>query len=387
MSTFVTGGQGSEDALVTDSHENIDHTAAPLSLLDGPGHSAVNHAGIPGVGDLTTAAHASLNHAGIPGVGDLTTAAHASLDHTGIPGVGGTVASNFTVLETTATATDINTALSTYKIVYLKRGTYPLLTTTIQMPTDTALVCLSSGPDGTIGTGSALFQVNSDITCFNMQGGNRIEGIAIQSSHAGTQNVITAGGSGSFQIIKRCYFNLSAWTGRIISSELGGVLHLEDVGIHDVVRTGSQPCIKNRPSISSNSAVAATFKNVQITFASSGAGSRQGIFSQDGATFINCHIRYASSHGFDFQENGSNTTLVGCSAVQCVGNGFEHSNTSNPYFLSILGCNARLNTGKGFNLPFGTATVIGTIVGSVAQTNTGGNTVNAAYLNSGNAFI
>ncbi|MGD9725360.1 MAG: hypothetical protein AB7V39_02975 [Nitrospiraceae bacterium] len=80
------------------------------SLVTPTTHASINHSGVPGVGDLTTAAHASLSHTGIPGVGDLTTAAHASLGHTGIPGIGNFGASTFVFFSPSLPATDTGSA-------------------------------------------------------------------------------------------------------------------------------------------------------------------------------------------------------------------------------------------------------------------------------------
>lgn len=88
MTQGVIRGQPLSNAVSSSEHAAIDHTGLPgVGDLTTAAHASLNHAGIPGVGDLTTAAHAVLNHSAIPGVGDLTTAAHSSLDHTGIPGV------------------------------------------------------------------------------------------------------------------------------------------------------------------------------------------------------------------------------------------------------------------------------------------------------------
>jgi hypothetical protein len=88
MTLGLASGAPLSAALVPASHAAVDHTGLPgVGDLSTAGHAATNHAGLPGVGDLTTAGHAATNHAGLPGVGDLSTATHASLDHTGIPGI------------------------------------------------------------------------------------------------------------------------------------------------------------------------------------------------------------------------------------------------------------------------------------------------------------
>jgi hypothetical protein len=91
MTGFVTGGEGSEGVLNSTTHEAVDHTVGPLSLLDSAAHALVSHIGLPGVPAaeaFTSGAHSATNHTGISGVGDLSTAAHAVLNHVGIPGIG-----------------------------------------------------------------------------------------------------------------------------------------------------------------------------------------------------------------------------------------------------------------------------------------------------------
>jgi len=51
---------------VNDGKAPIDSDGISVSV-----HAATNHAGIPGVGDLTSAAHATTNHSGITGVGKV----------------------------------------------------------------------------------------------------------------------------------------------------------------------------------------------------------------------------------------------------------------------------------------------------------------------------
>lgn len=91
MTGFVTAGEGSENVVVPGTHDAIDHTGAPLNLLDETAHDVLDHTGLTGVPAaeaFTSGVHSVTNHTGIAGVGDLSTAAHAILNHTGIPGVG-----------------------------------------------------------------------------------------------------------------------------------------------------------------------------------------------------------------------------------------------------------------------------------------------------------
>jgi hypothetical protein len=65
MTEFVTAGEGSEDVLVPASHEAVDHTAGPLSLLDATAHDAVDHTSLS-VPLMSTADHSTLDHGAIP---------------------------------------------------------------------------------------------------------------------------------------------------------------------------------------------------------------------------------------------------------------------------------------------------------------------------------
>lgn len=61
MSGFVTEGVGSDQVLVPTSHEQVDHTAGPLSLLDATVHEGIDHtAGALAL--MSIAAHNSLDH-------------------------------------------------------------------------------------------------------------------------------------------------------------------------------------------------------------------------------------------------------------------------------------------------------------------------------------
>jgi len=65
MTGFVTEGDGSDQVLVPSSHEGIDHTAGPLSLLDAAAHDAIDHAALT-TPLMSVAAHNTLDHGAIP---------------------------------------------------------------------------------------------------------------------------------------------------------------------------------------------------------------------------------------------------------------------------------------------------------------------------------
>lgn len=376
MSTFVTGGQGSEESLVPDTHELIDHTASPLNLLNAAAHAGINHAGLPGVGDVTVASHAVINHTGLPGVGDVTVVSHAAIDHTGIPGVGG---AGVTVLETTSTAAQINTALSTYQIVYLKPGNYGALSTTIAIPDDKALIALSAGPQDGANYG-ALFQPSHTSAIITLGRGSRLEGVAINASGAGAGDLISVNGGAGWSIIRNCFIKATAWTGRIIDASSAQPL-LENIGIF-CTKNGSTPVIDYSHTSGSNEArCAAEMRNIRIEL-SGGAGTRIGFDVSDGCIFENCYVTGAGSHGFNISEQFRPTSVFGCVATGCGGNGFHHASTG--IWIIVSGCLSRGNTGIGFNFPFG-GTFIGFLLGNRADTNGGGNyTIGAAIGNVGN---
>jgi hypothetical protein len=377
MSTFVTGGQGSEESLVPDTHELIDHTASPLDLLNAAAHAGINHAGLPGVGDVTVASHAAINHTGLPGVGDVTVVSHSAIDHTGIPGVGG---AGITVLETTSTAAQINTALSTYQIVYLKPGNYGALSTTITIPDDKALIALSAGPqDG--GSYGALFQPSITSSIITMGRGSRLEGVSIIASGAGAVDLINIAGGPGWSIVRNCFIKATSWTGRIIDASNSQPL-LENIGIY-CTKSGSVPVIDYSHSTGSNEArCAAEMRNIRIEL-SGGAGTRIGIEVSDGTIFENCYVTGPGSHGFSIGGQFRNTSMFGCVATGCGGNGFNHAGGGT--WIIVSGCLSRSNTGIGFNFPSGGGTVTGFLLGNRSDTNGGGNyTIGAAICNVGN---
>jgi len=72
-------------------HDAVDHKSPPFNLLDEPAHDLLDHTGLPGVNAFDSTAHGLTNHSGIPGVPSpetFTAPVHAATDHTGIPGVG-----------------------------------------------------------------------------------------------------------------------------------------------------------------------------------------------------------------------------------------------------------------------------------------------------------
>lgn len=298
----------------------------------------------------------------------------------------GLIESSFTILNPGVTAAQINTALSTYDVVYLTPGNYGVMSTAIQMNSYNQLIGLGGG--GSIGSISygAILQVNSNITLINMSGGNnRIENISLWGNHAGTQDlVVVSGGANRRAHIKDCFFGVSNWQGRLINST--SPVNIENVGMDSFSRTGSASVL--RISASGGASYApSTLKNVYIDFPTGGASSRIGFdITASGFTVTNCKVQNAGSHGFSFSENSEmNSMFVGCSADNCGGDGFVHSNPG--WWLGIIGCNAYNNAGRGFNLPFGAAgRLFGVIVGCVAQNSTGGNTVSTGYLNTGNSL-
>jgi hypothetical protein len=308
-------------------------------------------------------------------LGGLDLAAHALINHSGIPGV----SSGFTVLETTSTTAQINTALGSNNIVYLKPGSYPVATGTITVPDHKALIGLSGGPqDGT--NYGALFSGNQTATFINLGNGSTLSGVAINATGAGTSGLVNAAGGPAWTTIANCVFIGSSWTGIIIDAT-PAMLDLRNVGVQ-CVKTGTNPAIDVSHTSGSNVARCPnSLRGVRVEF-SGGAGTRIGIKVADGTIFENCYVTAAGSHGFNISEQFRTSSLFGCVATGCGGNGFHHQSTG--IWIVVSGCLARSNTGIGFNFPFG-GTVIGYLLGNRADTNTGGNyTLGAAYGSSGN---
>ena len=61
MTGFATAGEGSENVLVPSTHDALDHTVGPLSLLDATAHDTVDHAALT-TPLMTVAAHNVLDH-------------------------------------------------------------------------------------------------------------------------------------------------------------------------------------------------------------------------------------------------------------------------------------------------------------------------------------
>jgi hypothetical protein len=105
-------GRAHKTALTPPTHEQVDHTISPLSLLDLLGHDGIDHTMAPhslldllghdGIDHtmaphnlLDAIAHNLLSHVGRTGVGDLHTASggpagttrHDTLNHAGLPGI------------------------------------------------------------------------------------------------------------------------------------------------------------------------------------------------------------------------------------------------------------------------------------------------------------
>lgn len=51
-SGFIVSGGESSEVLIPATHNLLDHTSAPLNLLDEPAHNLLSHAGLPGVGKV-----------------------------------------------------------------------------------------------------------------------------------------------------------------------------------------------------------------------------------------------------------------------------------------------------------------------------------------------
>jgi hypothetical protein len=51
-SGFIVSGSGSDQVLIPDTHNALDHTSAPLNLLDTTAHGLLSHAGLTGVGKV-----------------------------------------------------------------------------------------------------------------------------------------------------------------------------------------------------------------------------------------------------------------------------------------------------------------------------------------------
>lgn len=66
MSGFAVNGETSDNVLVPSTHEGIDHTAAPLNLLNVAAHDGIDHTLLSNP-LLSVANHASLDHAALPG--------------------------------------------------------------------------------------------------------------------------------------------------------------------------------------------------------------------------------------------------------------------------------------------------------------------------------
>lgn len=382
MATFVTQGQEPGQVLVPASHATIDHTAGPFNLLNATAHQGVDHTAAP-FNLLNATAHQGVNHKAAP-FNLLDAADHALIDHALIPGAGGgPVSANVTVLEAGSTAPQINTALTNYSIVYLKPGSYGTLSAAITIPANKALIALSGGPQDGLAYG-ALMSWNSTSSMFSVGNGGRIEGLSITASAAGTGGLLTFSGS-AWTIVKNCQISAPTWTGRIIDAQFS-MLHLENIGIVDLPKTGTAPAIHWSPTAGSNEGrCSAIIRNVRVEFSVSGSGFREGILVADGAIIETCWVSSAGSHGFQLSENFRVGSVTACRATSCGGDGFKHSSPG-PW-LAVTGCQATGNAGIGFNFPFGISgsTLRGALIGNAANTNTGGNfTIGSGYVNVGN---
>ncbi len=325
----------------------------------------------------TVAGPAATPGTALNNLGALDTAAHALIDHTGIPGVG---AGSSVVLETTSTTAQINTALSTYQIVYLKPGNYPTQSGQITIPADKSLIALSAGPqDGT--SYGAVLSGNQSSTFVSVGRGSTMSGIAINAGGVGGAPLVSFSGGSGWSKITNCFFRGPSWSSYIIDATPAALL-LENIGIL-VTKNGSVAAVRVTHTSGSNEGRCSnSLRNIRVEF-SGGAGSRIGIQVSDGTIFENCYVTGAGSHGFSISEQFRPTSMFGCVATGCGGNGFHHA--SSGIWIAVYGCLARSNTGIGFNFPFG-GTVIGSIVGNRADTNTGGNyTIGPAYNSQGNA--
>ena len=193
---FFRKGGVDETVILEDYQFAGDMTGTPDVTAVGS-HSGHTASDLPDVEGLDTSEMTTTKVLNPDGVGGLAWAA---------PAGGGFGADNFTVVDATNDTADLNTALSTYDVVYAEPGTYSSVTGKVTVPDNTQFVALGGGSYNSGATYAPRFDLTTSPTVFFAMGVNSlIQGMYFEFNASSTDNMIQcASGSG---IVRYCYFN------------------------------------------------------------------------------------------------------------------------------------------------------------------------------------
>ena len=277
--------------------------------------------------------------------------AHASIDHTGLTGIPET---GFVVLDSTATMSDINTAINTSGVetVYLRPGQYTFTAfTPINIPDGKNLIGLRTQAGSVSASAQVYWLMNVSFTSSIINSGG--SGVTVKniSIHRGSGNwnngtmLSFSGSSDDITILENIYirsFNTgSASAGPAVG--VSGYCYLRNV----IVDTCDDSTLYSIQWIGSNTnKVMSTIENCSVI--ASGSGTGHSAFYIDGEHIMvkNCLAHNNSGYGFRFTNN-FHGMLLSCKATSNGNFGF-YQNTVGGEGTSIIFCTAFANQG-GYN--------------------------------------
>lgn len=288
----------------------------------------------------------------------LTTSAGGSIFPTG---------TGIVVLTSSASAAEINTALTNYRIVYLTPGTYSLGTTIISIPAAKQLIGITN-TDDIVASGNAVYFTSTRTTSSIIFAGEKctVQGINVVGGGAATSVIgiemaqygrviecgVTACGTGirvQEALVSHCHLG---------DCETVGGIDVNYVDVNDYVTT--------------------------IEYCS-GQGTSQGagIRSFDSATFlqiVGCRMdNYLT--GYDIA-GANHVNLLHCYAVSNAGDGFSFGGNISSH---VFGCWAESNGAWGFDGNWASAVTRAVFHSNFGRSNTSGNFNMGAFWNQANS--
>jgi hypothetical protein len=283
-----------------------------------------------------------------------------------------------TVLDAGSTATQINTALTNFNIVYLKAGNYSIGGTQIAIPTGKALIGISpSSSQPLFGTTVpvTLASTLTSGTIVSMGQGTTLMNIVIDGPNSGTSTGVTAS-SGSCTIEN---VSVQQTLGNGFEVSLSGGTRMENCVAIDC-GTGF--------NLDGGGLASDMVTDVSYCYAFSCNSHGFSIDSSDGTVYhialSGCVARANGGNGFGVGSMGGSGTMVimGCHSYSNTGDGF---NVIGPGHTTIMGCHAYDNTGNGFDVPTNSS-LRNLLHSNIAYNNTAGNyVIGTAWSNTGNA--
>lgn len=287
----------------------------------------------------------------------LTTSAGGSIFPTG---------TGIVVLTSSASAAEINTALTNYRIVYLTPGTYSLGTTIISVPASKQLIGITNTDDTVTSTNTVYFtstRTTSSVISAGAQ--TTIQGINVVGGGAAT-SVIGIDVAQYGRVIEcgvtTCGTGIRIQEGLVSHCHLG---NCETVGGIDVNGVDTDSYVTTIEYCSGN-----------------GTSQGAGIRSFDSSTYlqvVGCRMENYLT-GFDIAA-GTHVNLLHCYSFSNAGDGFSFGGNISSH---VFGCWAESNGAWGFDGNFAAAVTRAVFHSNFGRSNTSGNFNMGAFWNQAN---